>query len=161
MKSITKILVSLLVVVTMVGCVGKRSSQAYYDYKSKVIGSELDGSYTIRSFGRARNAVDGYVQAQKQAVLDVIFYGVQAATTGQRDLKPLLFDMNARDKYEDYFNAFFADKGEYTNYCSMKEKRVLTTNYNRTNAQTLVETTVCVFRSQLKQKLIEDGILKE
>ncbi|MBQ9440133.1 MAG: hypothetical protein IJU35_06060 [Paludibacteraceae bacterium] len=161
MKTFTKITLCLLVVLTMVGCVGKRQSQAYYDYKSKVIGSELDGSYTIRAWGRARNSTDAYVQAQKTAVYDVIFNGVQAATTSQRNLNPLLFETNARDKYEDYFNAFFADHGEYKNFCSMKEKRVVTSHFKRTDAQTLCETTVCVFRSKLKQKLIDDGILKQ
>lgn len=162
MKKIMNIVLVAMLLLTA-GC-GSRKSQAYYDYKSKVIGTELDGSYTIRAWGRARNAADAYVQARKQAVYDVVFNEIQvetgtmASTSGV--LRPLLMELNAKQKYEDYFNAFFADKGEFENYCSLKEKRVLSTNYSKTDAQTVAQVTVCVFRSQLKQKLIDDNIIK-
>ncbi len=144
----------------LAGC-GAKKSQAYYDYQSKIIATELDGSYTIRAFGRARNAADAYVQAQKQAVRDVIFKGVVSATSQVKDLKPLLLEVNAEEKYEDYFNAFFADGGEYRKFASSKEKRTLSSNWNRTDTQSTAQVTVCVFRNELKQKLIEDGILKQ
>lgn len=150
----------LLVATTFISC-GAKKSQAYYDYKTKCIGTELDGSYTLRSWGRARNAADAYVQAHKQAVYDVLFTGVEPASNGQSYLKPLIFEPNAREKYEDYFNAFFADGGEYKKFASIKEKRVLSSNYARTDVQSICETTVCVWRTKLRAKLIEDGIIKK
>ncbi|MBO5850517.1 MAG: hypothetical protein J6Q47_04475 [Paludibacteraceae bacterium] len=154
------LLLSLTIVTLLIGC-GPKKSQAYYDYKTKVIGTELDGSYTLRSWGRARNAADAYVQAHKQAVYDVLFTGVEPASNGQSYLKPLIFEPNAREKYEDYFNAFFADGGEYKKFASIKEKRVLSSNYARTDVQSICETTVCVWRTKLRAKLIEDGIIKK
>ena len=148
-----------IVVVAIVGC-GVKRSQAYYDYKSKVIGSELDGTYTIRAYGRARNSIDAFEQARKQAVYDVIFNGVQASSSNLQDLKPILFDKNAKDRHEDYFNAFFADKGDYEQYVSMKERRLMSSNFARTNTQAVVQVTVCVDRAKLKQRLIQDQILK-
>ncbi|HOG35747.1 MAG TPA: hypothetical protein PK984_00095 [Paludibacteraceae bacterium] len=139
---------------------GSHKSQTYYDYKTTLIGSELDGSYTLRSWGRARNAADAYVQAHKQAVFDIIFTGVQPASGNLQALKPLLLEVNAREKYQDYFDVFFADNGPFTKFSSIKEKRVFTTRYDRTQAQTVSETTVCVWRAKLRQKLIEDNILK-
>ena len=144
------------------GC--KVQSQAYYDYKSKVIGTELDGTYTIRAWGRARNRADAYVQARKQAVYDVIFNdiqitnGISPSSTGM--LRPLLQELNAKQKYEAYFNAFFADGGEFEKYCSLKERRTNTTRYTKTDAQTLAQVTVCVDRARLKEKLKQDNILK-
>jgi hypothetical protein len=76
-------------------------------------------------------------------------------------MRPLITELNAEEKYQDYFNNFFQDKGEFENYCSMKEKRILTTNYSRTDAQTLAQVTVMVKRSELKQKLINDQIIKK
>ncbi|MBQ7210463.1 MAG: hypothetical protein IJS05_06175 [Paludibacteraceae bacterium] len=152
-----------LLTVLLAAC-GSHRSQAYYDYESKVIATELDGSYTIRAWGRGRNAADAFVQAQKTAVYDVIFNQIQFATgtanTTSGVLKPLLLEVNAKTKYEDYFNVFFADGGEYKNYCSLKEKRSLSTKYQKTNAQTQAQVTVCVFRKELKEKLIQDNILK-
>lgn len=143
---------------------GTQKSQAYYDYESKVIGTELDGSYTIRAWGRARNAMDAYTEARKQAVYDVIFNQIQFATgtapTTSGVLRPLLLEVNAKTKYEDYFNAFFARGGEFEKYCSMKEKRLFSTKYQKTDAQTQAQVTVCVYRSKLKEKLIQDNILK-
>lgn len=159
MKKIAFLSVVVLALTFLSGC-GARKSQAYYDYKSKLIGTELDGSYTIRAWGRARNSVNAYAQARKQAVRDVIFEGVQAASSNLDDLKPLCFDMNAKTKYEDYFNAFFADGGDFEKYCSMKERRLMSSNFSRTDNQAVAQVSVCVYRTKLKEKLIADGILK-
>ncbi len=153
-----------IALMALVGSCGSRKSQAYYDQKSKVIGTELDGSYTIRAWGRARNAADAFVQAQKQAVYDVIFTEIQfvsgQAPSSSGVLRPLIYEVNARQKYEDYFNAFFADGGAYKQFSSLKEKRDFSTNYSKTDTQTTAQVTVCVKRTELKQRLIADGIIK-
>ncbi len=136
---------------------GTVKSTAFMDYHTQYIGSELDGSITVRSFGKARNALDSYEQAQKQAVYDIVFTEIHKKDGST--IKPLLLEINAKEKYEDYFNAFFKDDGEYKNYCSMKEKRYLSSRWARTNAQSVCETTVCVYRNTLKEKLIKDGII--
>lgn len=154
------LLLSIVIVLLLAGC-GARRSQAYYDYKSQIIGTELDGSYTIRAFGRARNAVDAYKQARKQAVYDVVFTGVESANSNVLRIKPLLLEVNAKEKYEDYFNRFFADNGDFEKYCSMKERRWFSSNYARTDAQSMAQVTVCVDRAKLRERLIKDGILKQ
>ncbi len=159
MKKLHSILACTIVILLMASC-GQKSSQAYYDFSSKIIATELDGSYTIRAFGRARNAVDAYEQAQKQAVRDVIFKGVASATSQVKPLKALLLEVNAEEKYEDYFNVFFVDNGEYTKYITKKERRLWSSEFARTDIQSTAEVTVCVHRTELKQKLIQDGILK-
>lgn len=42
----------------------------------------------------------------------------------------------------------------------MKERRLMSSKYARTNTQSVAQVTVCVDRAALKQKLINDGILK-
>ena len=73
--------------------------------------------------------------------------------------KPLVFDKNAREKYEDYFNAFFADHGEWTKYCSLKDRRLFSSTYQRTRTQMVQDVTVTVKRADLKRKLQADGII--
>ena len=85
----------IAMLVVLAGC-GARRSQAYYDYNSKIIASELDGAYTIRAFGRARNAVDAYEKAQKQAVRDVILLGVESSDATVKPLKALLLEVKVR-----------------------------------------------------------------
>lgn len=151
-------LIAVLAIVAA-GC-GALKSQAYYDYDSKIIAAHGDGSYTIRAWGRSRNATMSYDAAQKQALEDVLFKGVRAQSGNLTDLKPLLLEVNARERYEDYFNAFFSDENNWKPFVSMKDRRTMTSNYQRTDAQTLAQVTVLVYRSELKKKLQNDGILK-
>lgn len=144
--------------IALSGC-GPKISSAYYDYSSKIIQDHNDGSYVIRAWGRSRNATMSYEVAKKQALKDILFNGVQAQSENISNLKPLITEINAEEKYEAYFNKFFADNGEWENFCSMKDRRWATSKYQRTNAQTFAQVTVTIFRAQLKQKLIEDGIL--
>ena len=152
------ICLALLMAIGFIECATHKTS-AYSNYETLIIGTELDGSYTLSVCGKARNSVDAYVQAGKQAVKDVLFKNLFFTNTKDSPLKPLLLTPNAEQKYEDYFNAFFADGGEYRNYMSMKEKRIGSSSFTKTDAQATCITTVCVYRSRLKQKLIEDGIL--
>ncbi len=164
MKTQKLFVVALLMSALLFGSCGQQRSAAYYDYKSKVIATELDGSYTIRAWGRARNAIDAAEQAMKTAVYDVIFNeidfasGTAPTTTGT--LRPLLLEVNAKEKYADYFNAFFAKGGDYKKYCSRKQERTLSTRYKKTEAQMQTQLTVVVYRAELRQRLIDDNILK-
>lgn len=158
MKRLGYFIVLALMSLSMVGC-GAQKATSYMDMKTQYVGSELDGSITVRSFGRARNAVDSYEQAQKQAVYDVVFSYLTKKDGSL--LKPLLLEVNAKDKYETYFDAFFKDGGEYQDYCTMKEKRISSSKWERTNAQSVCETTVCVYRSKLYDKLVNDKIIKK
>ena len=156
-----KSLCLLFSIILLTAC-GVHKNSAYTDVETKCIGTELDGSYTLRTSGRARNAADAYVQAGKQAVQDVLFTIIPCVSGvgAQIMLKPLLPEVNAKEKYESFFAKFFADNGEYLKFMSMKEKRVLSSKYSKTDAQTVCITTVCVDRIKLKGYLRENGILK-
>ena len=160
MKQITYLLIATAIVL-MSSCGGAKRSQASYDYKSKVISVNYDGTYVIRTYVHARNAAIAFTDAQRKAVKEVIFEGVDAGTNGVEALRPILFDMNAERKYEDYFNAFFRDGGEWTKYASLHDKRTGTTHYKRNGVQMLETITVTVDRASLKNKLIQDRILTD
>ena len=153
---------SLLIAVTAMilfsGC-GARRSQAFYNMPSQLLSANYDGSYVIRVQVRAKDGVVAFKEAKRKAVQEVIFDGVKAANQGVEDLKPLCFDMNAREKYEEYWNAFFSDEGPWQEYASYKDRRVVTTRYERDGRQMIETGTVTVDRAGLKKKLQEDGII--
>ena len=151
-------LVALVAMMMLTGCGAKRS-QAYYDQPSLVLSANLDGSYVIRVQVRAKDGVVAFTEAQRKAVQEVIFDGVKAGNSGITDLKPLCFDRNAREKYEDYWNAFFSDNGPWKEYASYKDRRAVTTRYERDGRQMIETGTVTVDRAGLKKKLIADGII--
>lgn len=160
MKDMKKLslFIAVIAAIVLAGC-GVKRSQAYYDQPSLVLSANYDGSYVIRVQVRSRNAPMSFADAQRKAVKEVIFDGVKAGSNGMSDLKPLCFDKNAQEKYEDYFNVFFQNKGEWENYVNINGQRIITNDYQRTISQTVSTMNVTVDRAALKKKLQADGII--
>ena len=157
MKKIS-LLIAVAAMLILTGC-GSRKSQTYYNMPSQLLSANYDGSYVIRVQVRSKDGVVAFRDAQRKAVQEVIFDGVKAANSGVQDLKPLCFDLNAREKYEDYWNAFFSDNGPWKEYASYKDRRVVTTRYERDGRQMIETGTVTVDRARLKARLQADGII--
>jgi hypothetical protein len=158
MKKFSLYIVLSTLVLLIASC-GPKRSQAFYAAPSQLLSSNYDGTYVIRTQVRARNAVIAFTDAQRKAVEEVIFTGVKSAADGLPDLKPLCFDMNAREKNEQYFRAFFQDNGPWTQYASLQDKRTGTTRYQRSGRQIVETVTVSVDRDALRDRLIADGII--
>ena len=152
------LLIAVFAMVFLASC-GSRHSQAYYDMPSKVLSAHSDGTYVVRVQVRAKDGVVAFTEARRKVVKEIIFDGIQAANKGVEDLKPLCFDMNAHEKYEDYWNAFFSDGGPWMQFTSYKDRRVVTTRYERDGRQMVETGTVTVDRAGIKKKLQEDGII--
>jgi hypothetical protein len=135
----------------------------FYEYKSECLGVELDGSQTLKVWGSGRNRADAIEQAKKNGMRDVIFKGIRE---GKQDcnMKPLVPEVNAQEKYEDYFNKFFADEGEYNKFVSSKDGSKYHTEVIKDRKQAGSQETyaviIRVLRAELKSKLLEDNILK-
>jgi len=134
-----------------------------YVYKTECMGLELDGSMTVKAWGNGRNRADAVEQAKKNAVRDVIF---QSILEGKQECakKPLITEVNAEEKYEDYFNKFFTDGGEFRNFITLKDERIgekLSRDRKKARESVTNGVVVRVLRSELKSKLIADGIIKQ
>lgn len=86
--------------------------------------------------------------------------GIRKGNEGY-DQRPLVTTVNAREKYREYFDVFFADNGEYLNYISMSDRRLGSTVKKISSTQVSVRLTVRVLTPQLRQKLINDNIIKK
>jgi hypothetical protein len=140
----------------------QKETAGNYAYKTECLGVELDGSVTVKSWGNGRNSSDAVEQAKKNAVRDVLFNGINE---GKPDCfnKPLVFEVNAQQKNEDYFNKFFSDGGEYKNYISLRDERIfdkLSRDKKKARQSVTKGLVVRVLRSELKQKLIDDKLIK-
>ncbi|MBP5505791.1 MAG: hypothetical protein J6X89_06800 [Bacteroidales bacterium] len=134
-------------------------SAGVFAQETECISKELDGSLTLRVTGSGRNRTDAIEQAKKQAVYDVLFNGV---IKGNHDynMRPIMTEVNARERYQDYFDIFFMDRGEYSKYVSMEDKKFLSTRTTKKNYRQESRTvTVRVLVPQLKARLKEDGLL--
>jgi hypothetical protein len=134
-----------------------------YTFKTECLGVELDGSQTVKAWGNGRNRTDAIEQAYKNAVRDVLFIGI---SNGKSDcnIKPVIFEVNAQEKYEDYFNKFFADGGPYKAFVSDKDGSKYHTEVikdrKQAGSQEMYGLVVRVLRAELVTKMKTDGILK-
>jgi hypothetical protein len=159
---IKQLLLLSLVIVFFTQC--KTTVPSFYNYKTECLGVELDGSHTLKAWGKGRYWKDAADQAKKNAVRDVIFKGILDGSD-ECKVKPLLMEVNAEEKYQDYFAKFFKDGGEYKKFVSLKDerihRRIHRTRDSRNQDQSTYSVVVRVLRKDLEQKLINDNILKK
>ena len=74
-------------------------------------------------------------------------------------MRPIMTEVNARQRYQDYFDIFFMDRGEYLKYISMEDKRAGSTRIRRDYRDVTVGVTVRVLVPQLRARLKADGLL--
>lgn len=156
-------LIIIMFFIAITSCSGQKKLAGNYTYKSECMGVELDGSQTIKAWGNGRNRSDAVDQAKKNAIRDVIFFGINEGKS-ECNSKPLIFEVNAQDKYEDYFANFFADGGEYKNFISLRDERIfdkLSRDKKKARESVTHGMIVRVLRNELKAKLITDGIIKK
>ena len=156
-------LIIILLLLAITSCSGQKNVAGNYTYKSECMGVELDGSQTIKAWGNGRNRSDAVDQAKNIAIRDVIFFGISEGKS-ECNSKPLIFEVNAQEKYEDYFARFFADGGEYKNYISLRDERIfdkLSRDKKKARESVTHGMIVRVLRNELKAKLITDGIIKK
>ena len=118
--------------------------------------TELDGSITVRSYGEGKRKADAREQARKNAVYVIMFKGIQA--NGQT-IRPLIIEANAYERHEAYFGTFFADGGTYKEFASAKDEKFTARDRKYGTVQNAFGAVVRVLRSQLKARLIADGII--
>jgi hypothetical protein len=152
----------LITLFILPSCNSQKKIAGNYSYKTECLGIEMDGSQTVKAWGNGRNRFDAIEQARKNAVNDVLFNGIYE---GKQDCekRPVVAEVNARQKYEEYFNKFFSDGGEYKKFVSLKDERIgQKVSRDRKGARQSIThgVVVRVLRAELKQKMIEDKIIK-
>ena len=134
----------------------RNSNIGYYTIESECLGSELDGSITLSSWGTGRNRFDAVDQAKKNALREVIFKGIRKGSP-ECNQRPLLPEVNAEMKYEDFFNRFFSDRtDDYKKFCSGKDERLDNKIFRRGMGDSKMVTysvIVRVLRAELKDYL--------
>lgn len=137
-----------------------QGSAVYTQMDVECMGVEMDGSQTLRVSGFGKLRKDSREQCRKNAVWAVIFNGITKGTAGC-NTRPLITEVNAQERYEDYFNAFFKDGGPFEEFASYADKKMGSTERYIGKKGTTRYMTVRVLRAELKARLKKDGILKQ
>lgn len=156
-RNMKKIILMIIAIMTV--AVETAFSQTVYAQASiKCLGVELDGSQTLRVQGYGRNRSDAKEQAMKNAVWAVIFDGVKDGVAGC-NTRPLVTEVNAKERYEDYFNVFFADNGAYKEYVSLRDTKKRSGAKDKDKVGYAYIMTVRVLRAELKARLRADNVI--
>lgn len=157
MKKLRVVLVLIGMCAAFAACKSP-SVNAFYTFDTECMGSEMDGSVVLRAWGQCHSRSAAMEQAKKQAVYDVIFEGVRK---GQCNFKPLLFEVNAREKYQAYFDKFFSKGGDYEQFLKMDATKMGSGVKAESKTRDSYALVVRVLRADLEKKLIADNILEK
>jgi hypothetical protein len=166
MKKHILVIVLLNLALAIVGIVNsqQKNNAGYYPTETECISSELDGSITVKSWGSGRNRFDAIDQAQKNAIFDVLFKGILKGAQ-QCNVKPLISEVNAFDKYARYFNKFFSDKQKkYKEFISFRDERIEDSIDRETKGAkngVSCRVIITIKRNALYEQLIKDKIIKK
>lgn len=155
--------VALVAGLSLMGCKTPKkvdNSYAYNSFEVECLGTDLDGSQTLRAWGKGKNKGQAIEQARKNAARAVIFKGINQGT-GECNKRPLVNEVNAEEKYEEYWNRFFSDGGIYRNFTSLTDEKRLSRQKSSDHTMDNFGVVVRVDRAGLRQQLLNDGILKQ
>lgn len=138
--------------------VDAQTQTVYARSSIRCLGVELDGSQTLRVQGYGRNRSDAKEQAKKNAVWAVVFDGIREGAQGC-NMRPLVTEVNARERYEDYFNLFFSDNGEYKKYVSLRDTKKRSGGKSKDKLGYAYDLTIRVLRAELKERLKADKVI--
>lgn len=147
-----------MIAVLSVTCSEAQTQPVYARSSIRCMGVELDGSQTLRVQGYGRNRSDAKEQAKKNAVWAVIFDGIRDGVEGC-NMRPLVTEVNAKERYEDYFNLFFADDGEYKKYVSLRDTKKRSGGRSKDKLGYDYDLTIRVLRAELKARLKADNVI--
>lgn len=158
---IHKILILVGINLLLFSCNGlKRNNSGFYTNQAECLGTEYDGSVTIRAWGKGKNRFDAIEQARKEAVKTILFTNMRNSSQPGCDLMiPLLNSENYLQTHSTFFNEFFKDAGPYEQFVSSKDEAIATKVRKKSKSEVTFGVVVRVKRSELKKYLTENKII--
>ena len=99
-------LIKTLCVIFLVLCSFSSNAQnkqtktaSFYDYNIECLEDKKDGNYIMMAWGTGSTKKEAINQAQRNAISDIIFKGVNK---GSCSVRPLITEVQAQEKYREY-----------------------------------------------------------
>lgn len=157
-----KEIILCLLAVMLIACNGKKAvthTSSFYTPETECLGKSMDGTQTLRVWATGNDKKDAIKQAQKKAVYEVVFTGITAGV-GDCNAYPVVDEANARQKYEDYFDGFFSDSGDYKKFVKIADDEKEAMSAYKSGGRENFGIIVSVDRAGLRKRLKNDGIIK-
>ena len=155
-----RLLATMVLALLLLGIHAQVGNTARMEFETQCLGVEEDGSQTLRTWGFGNKKKDAVEQAMKNAVRDVLFKGIREGMEGC-NMRPMITEVNARERHTDYFNRFFADGGKYKSFVSLKDENKKKSRESvKSSLGTRWSVTVRVLCPKLREHLKKDKIIQ-
>ena len=149
-----------LVMIVLTGCRGQKEisgTWSNYEFGTSYVNASPSGEVTVRSWGSGPDKAQAIEMAKKNAVSDLIFKGI----SGGRGYtsKPIVTEVNARERCAEYFDRFFADGGEYRNFVRETSSSDKSRTKSKSDGRQNYGVTVTIDRSALVKQLRDDNVI--
>ena len=145
--------------IVITNCNSSKKISGNYTHEIECMGAELDGSITLKTWGKGKDRADAIEQARKEAINTVLFIGIRNGKP-DCDTRPILNAPNIRENKSSYFNTFFKDGGDYKKFASSKDESFgKKERIKGRDGEVMFGFIIRVMRSELKKQMITDGIL--
>ena len=127
-----------------------------FRYEIECAGNAVQGTYLVKVWSYSKKASIAENQCRKNAVHGVIFkgYGGGQGCVSQR---PLANQPGAETQFEEYFDSFFAEGGEFQKYASVMEG---TTETVKVGKEYKIGCVVSVRKDDLRKALEAAGVIR-
>lgn len=149
----------IIAALALFGCTTPYQSSSYAENTVQYLRNQGDGSITVRVAASGRNYADALEQAGKFALRQTIFHGITVPGNSLLS-KPLVTEVNAEEKYQLFFNSFFSEGGDYSRFVSTQDKRSRSDQLSKEMVSVRTVSTIRILRSDLKDYLLENNIIK-
>ncbi len=137
-----------------------KGTAGYYTFQTECLGTEYDGSVTVRAWGKGRYRFDAIDQARKEAVKTILFKNMRNTNQPGCDIMvPLLNSENYLQTHAAFFNNFFKDDGAYADFVSRKDEALASKERKDAKKEATFGVVVRVKRAALRDYLIQNKIL--
>lgn len=137
------------------GC--KTPISGYYSYDTQCMGKNYDGTQVVKTFGTGDDIRSAQTRAYQEALHDILFEGIRNGSS-DCDVRPLVTEVNALEKYESYFNHFFSREGNYLDFIRLNRTNRRHVN-QRSNMKEAFSYVIEVDIPSLKKQLQTDNII--
>lgn len=131
-------------------------SYSNYHFATTIVNTSPSGMLTVKAWGSGPNRAAAIEEAKRQALSDLIFKGIKGAKGYSG--KALITEVNARERYAEYFDRFFARGGEYSKFVKEASSTDKSRIESKSNGRTNYGVTLDIDRSALLAQLRADGL---
>ena len=131
-----------------------------YDLECEGIAKQ--GSKLVKVWSYSKNPKHAISRGMKNAVHGIVFKGYAGGGQGCTPLKPLVKDTDIEEKFKTFFDAFFADGGEYLKYVSAATDGSIAAGdrLKVSRREYKIGVIVTIQFNQLRKRLEKEGIVR-